>query len=160
MPRRPWAFRGFILLLVFLHFALHIAFGLSGPVPDLLTVAALLGARRLRGPGAAALGFVFGLLEDALALIGFGSRAIALAIAAYLGAWSRDLFEGESTLFLVVYFFLGKWVRDAVVFVLNLSAARGDVVTNLLIDAPIAALITSAGGTIAFLLYRAATGDR
>jgi rod shape-determining protein MreD len=159
---RNLAFVGFIVLLVLAHFMLHVAFGITGPVPDLLTLAALFASRRLRGSSAAAGGFLLGLLEDGLALTAFGARAIATTVAAYLGARSRDLFEGDSLLFLIFFLFVGKWLRDAVVFLLlQLSgAARGDTMSNLLIDGPIRALTTAVAGILAFMMYRALTGER
>jgi rod shape-determining protein MreD len=159
---RNWSFWGFILLLVIGHFLLHVAIGFTGTAPDLLTLAALFAARRVRASSAAALGLFLGLLEDGLALSSFGARAIATTIAAYLGARSRDLFEGDSLLFLLLYLFLGKWIRDAIVFLLLSfdGAARGEPVTSLFIDGPITAIITAVGGIIAFLLYRALAGDR
>jgi rod shape-determining protein MreD len=161
MPAKLWSFWGFIALLVLAHFIVHVAIGLElRLLPDFLTIAVLLSARRVRAPAAAGIGLAFGLLEDALALTGFGARAVAMAVIAFFGARSRDLFEGESVMFLAFYLFLGKWVRDAIVYLLTMATARGDVVTNLLVDGPIAALITAAAGTIAFLIYRALTGDR
>jgi rod shape-determining protein MreD len=163
MATRNWSFWGFILLLVLAHFVLHVAVGLSDArLPDFLTLAALFGARRIRASGAAALGFVLGLLEDGLALTAFGARAIATTLAAYLGARSRDLFEGDSLLFLIFYLFIGKWLRDAVVYLLLhfSGAARGDLVSGMLIDGALAALSTAVAGIFAFLIYRALTGDR
>jgi rod shape-determining protein MreD len=155
-------FWAFIVVLVLGHFILHVAIGMTGLTPDLLTLAALFAARRLRAAGAAGLGFVLGLLEDGLALTAFGARAIATTVAAYLGARSRDLLEGDSILFLIFYLFVGKWLRDAVVFLLlQLSgAARGDTMSNLLIDGPIRALTTAVAGILAFMMYRALTGER
>jgi rod shape-determining protein MreD len=162
MAARNWSFWGFVLLLVLAHFLVHVALGVTGPVPDFLTLAALFASRRIRASGAAALGFLLGLLEDGLALSAFGARAIATTVAAYLGARSRDLFEGDSLLFLILFLFLGKWIRDAVVYLLLSfsGAARGDTVSALFIDNSLAAVTTAVAGIIAFLIYRALTGDR
>ena len=75
MASRPVYYAAFIAFLAFLHFTLHLAFGFGPQAPDLITVAALLAARRLRGGQAAALGFVFGILADALARTSFGASA-------------------------------------------------------------------------------------
>src|SRR5690554_5327790 len=113
---RAWTFWAFIALLVALDFVLHIAIGLGSTAPDLLTVALLLGARRLSGAGAAALGLVLGLLRDALSLIAFGAEVITLTVLGYLGARSRDLFIGEGMLFIGAYLFVGKWLHDVIYF--------------------------------------------
>lgn len=159
-PRNNTPYWTFLLLLVLAHLFLRVGLGLSAWLPDLLTVAVLLGARRVRAPVAALLGLLLGLLEDALALSAFGARAVATAAVAFLGARSRDLFEGDSVIFLAVYLFIGKWAREAIVYALDLRAARGDVVSVLFVDGALAALYVAAAGTLTFLLYRAVTGER
>jgi rod shape-determining protein MreD len=160
MAARSTGFWGFVALLVLAHFLVRVALGLSEWVPDLLTIAALLAARRVRPPVATLIGALLGLLEDALALTAFGARAVATGAVSFLGARSRDLFEGDSVIFLAVYLFVGKWAREAIVFLLDMRAARGDTVSVLLIDGPLAALYAAAAGTVAFLLYRAVSGER
>src|SRR5690606_32731755 len=122
--------------------------------------ALLLGARRLSGAGAAALGLVLGLLRDALSLIAFGAEVITLTVLGYLGARSRDLFIGEGMLFIGAYLFVGKWLHDVIYFTIAGAAVRGHTVTRLLVEAPIAAAYAAVAGTVAFLLYRLITGER
>jgi cell shape-determining protein MreD len=99
-------------VLALTHLLLHVGFGIGRAAPDLLTVALLLGARELGMGRAAGLGLFFGLLEDALSVLVFGANSFAMTIVAALGAVTRDLFVGDSTLFLVSYFVIGKWTRD------------------------------------------------
>jgi rod shape-determining protein MreD len=160
VPRNSTPFWAFLFLLVLGHFLLRVGLGLSAYLPDLLMVAVLLGARRMRAPVAALFGLVLGLLEDALALSAFGARAAATAGVAFFGARSRDIFEGDSVIFLAVYLFVGKWAREATVYALDVRAGRGDAVMVLFVDGALAALYTAVAGTLAFLLYRAVTGER
>lgn len=155
MARPTYAFWVFIGILVFLHLALHVGFGLENGAPDLIAVATLFGARRLRGTGAALLGLGLGVLEDALALGAFGASAFALSIVAFLGARSRDLFEGDSLLFVAAYVFLGKVLRDAI-YVAITQANWGTMLTST----PIAALYAAGAGLVALGVYRAVTGER
>ncbi len=155
MARSKYAFGIFIAILAFLHLALHVGVGLEESAPDLMAVATLLAARRLRAVSATLLGLLLGLIEDALALVSFGASAVALAVVAFLGVRSRDLFEGDSMLFVAVYLFLGKWLRD--VIQVALSAAEWN---TLLIDSPIAALYAALAGLVALGVYRAVTGER
>lgn len=150
------AFWIFIILLVVLHLGVHVAVGVRGVAPDLLTVAVLLGARRLSGSGAAGLGVALGVLNDALSLTAFGALAVTYAIIGFLGARSRDMFEGDSLLFVAVYIFLGKWLRDLFYIVLTKSAPWSDLWSA----APLGALYAAVAGVIALTLYRAATSDR
>jgi rod shape-determining protein MreD len=107
--RRVWIV---VATLVVLHFFLHVGLGLGPVAPDLLTLALLIGARAL-GPGAAAgMGLGFGLLEDALSVLSFGANAVAMTALGAFGSLTRDLFVGDSLVFLVSYFVLGKWLRD------------------------------------------------
>jgi rod shape-determining protein MreD len=160
MAKRSGYFWLFIALLVIVHFMLRVGFGLGSPSPDFLTVAALLGARRLRASLAAILGFGLGLLQDGLALAAFGTSTFALTVVSFLGARTRDFFEGDSFLFLGFYLFIGKWIRDAIVFGLTVRTARVDATGALLVEAPIEALVTAVAGAVAFLIYRGISGEK
>lgn len=150
----------FIALLVVLHFALHLSFGLDRSAPDLLTVAVLLGARQLSGGRAAAYGFLLGLLEDGVSLAAFGAAAVTQTIIGYVGARSRDLFVGDSLLFLGLYLFLGKWARDALYYGVAVGVRRGEPVSTLLLQAPMAALYAAAAGVIGIVAYRSLARTR
>lgn len=157
---RGWTFWVFIGLLVFLHFFLHLGLGLAASAPDLLTVAVMLAARRLPGAGAAGLGLALGLLQDALSLLYFGAEAVAQAVLGFAGARTRDFFVGESILFVAGYLFVGKWLHDALFFLLARMGSGTEAVSRLLIQAPIAGLYAAACGMAALLLYRAVTNER
>lgn len=103
-----------VLGLALLHFTLHVGFSIALAAPDLLTVAVLVAARSLRMGGAAAVGAVLGLLEDALSVLSFGANAVALSIVGAVSSRTRDLFVGDSLIFGVSYLFLGKWLRDLI----------------------------------------------
>ena len=146
----------FILILVVLHFAVHVALGLHGSAPDLLTIALLLGVRRLSGSGGAGFGLALGVLNDALSLSAFGALAVTYSILGFVGARSRDLFEGDSLLFVAVYIFLGKLLRDILYQVLTRSVPWSDLWTLSLL----ASLYAAVAAIVALILYRAATSDR
>ena len=149
-----WPFWLFIAILVAAHFALHLSLGLDAAAPDLLTVAVLLGARQLSGGAAAGLGFLLGLIEDAVSLGAFGAGAATQAVVGFLGARSRDLFLGESLLFLGIYLFLGTWLQDVIYYGLAELIRRGDPVQALLLDAPLYSAYAAVAGVVAVLIYR------
>ncbi|HUG41449.1 MAG TPA: rod shape-determining protein MreD [Longimicrobiales bacterium] len=155
--RTGWSFWLLMAVLVVLHFALHLSFGLGASAPDLLTVAVLLAARQLHGGRAAAFGFALGLLEDAVSLSAFGAAAVVQTVIGYLGARSRDFFVGDSLLFLAAYLFLGKWARDALYYGVAEVVRRGDAVGALLLRAPVAGLYAAAAGVVAIIAYRSLT---
>lgn len=156
--RTSTSFWVFILILVVLHLVLHVALGM-GRAPDLLTVALLLSARRLPGAGAAAVGLLLGILMDALSLTTFGALAVVYTVVGFLGARSRDLFEGDSLLFVGVFIVIGAWLCQALYLLFTRSALH-DPWSSLLTVAPITAIYTAVAGMIALTLYRAATGER
>jgi rod shape-determining protein MreD len=161
MPRNDSGFSYWVLIavLVILHFTLHVAIGLDASAPDLLTVAVLLAARRLKGSMAALAGLLLGVLNDALSLTAFGAEALANSMIGFLGARSRDLFEGDSLLFVVGYVFLGKWLHDVLYFVFTRSTHDAPWST-LVTTAPVAAIYAALAAMAALLVYRAATGER
>ncbi|HSL69995.1 MAG TPA: rod shape-determining protein MreD [Longimicrobiales bacterium] len=158
--RSPASFWVFFVLLVITHFMLHLAFGLPQSAPDLLTAALLLGVRRMRASSAALLGLVLGLINDALSPTAFGADTVVMTVIGYLGAWSRDLFEGDSLLFVGVYLFIGKWLHDFIYWLLARDLARGDALSQLFLQGPATAAYTAVGGIVALLIYRASSGDR
>jgi rod shape-determining protein MreD len=154
--KNGWGFWVLIGALVVLHFGLHLSVGLGGWAPDLLTLAVLLAARELPAGLAAGVGFVLGLLEDAVSLGAFAGAAITQTIVGFLGARSRDVFIGESGLFLALYLFVGAWIQDALYFVVAPSVRRGDAVSALLVHGPIEAFYLAVVGIVAMAVYRAA----
>lgn len=146
-----WIFVG---LLVVAHFVLQLSFGLGVWAPDLLTLAVLLAARQVTEGAAAGLGFALGLLEDAVSLGAFGAAAITQTVVGYVGARSRDLFVGESVLFLSLYFFLGAWLQDALYYWVAPSVRRGEPLERLLMYAPLEALYVAVVGVVAVVIYR------
>ena len=155
-----WRFWTLIAVLVVLHFVLHLSFGLGVRAPDLLTVAVLLGGRQLSGGRGAGFGFLLGLLEDAVSVSAFGAAAVTQTVIGYLAARSRDLFVGDSLLFLALYLFLGKWLRDALYYGVAAVVRRGDAIGALLLTAPVAAAYTAAAGVVAIVAYRSLTRTR
>jgi rod shape-determining protein MreD len=160
MPTRSASsFWLFIVVLVLLHLTLRLGFAMT-LIPDLLVVAVLLGARRLGAPAAALFGLLLGVLADSLAMVAFGATAVAFIVAAYLGSKSRNFFEGDSHLFVMLYVFLGAWLIDAIRFFVGGARGRGELPMTLLTEAPLAALFTAIAAAIALISYRALTGKR
>ena len=153
------SFTVFIVVLIIAHLVLRVALGMSSTAPDLATVAVLLAARNLNGAAAAAAGLAIGVLVDALSLTTFGAQAVVKTVVGYLGARSRDLFEGDSLVFIGGYVFLGKWLHDALYFGLTRSAQPGPW-SELITAAPVAAVYAAFAAMVSLILYRAAVGDR
>lgn len=159
MATKAASFWTFIVILVLLHLIFRLALGI-GLIPDLLTVALLLGSRRLGAWQASLLGLVLGLLADSLALVGFGATAVAYVAVSWIGSRSRNLFEGESYLFVALYAFLGAWLIELIRFLVGGSIARGVETTYLIGPAALNSLLIAAASVIALVAYRAFSGYR
>lgn len=154
---RPWTL--FIGGLLLLHFVLRLGFGLGKGMPDLLTAAALLGAMRLRPPGAAALGLAVGIINDAASFNAFGATGFALAVVAALGALSREYFEGSSPIFVLAYLVLGSWLSQAIARVLG-RGPDGPAPYLLSGRALLIAAYTGVAGILLLSAYRGVTRER
>jgi len=134
--------------LVVLHFLLHVGFGIGGAAPDLLTVALLLASREVGLGAAAGIGMAFGLLEDALSVLAFGANSVAMTLLGLAGGATRDLFVGDSLVFLVSYFVLGKFARDLLHWVLVGDALREPFLTQVLLHGLLGGLYAAAVGIV------------
>lgn len=159
MASRSSSFWTFIGILILLHLVLRLALGMT-IVPDLLVVAALLGSRRLGGWPSALYGLVLGILADSLALVAFGATAVAFVIVCYLGSRSRNLFEGDSYLFVAFYAFLGAWLVDVIRFFVGGSMGRGLELSYLVTGGLLSALYVAVAAVVSLIAYRAITGHR
>lgn len=135
-----------LLLLVVAHFVLHVGLSIALAAPDLLTIAVLIAARGLRMGGAATMGALLGLLEDALSVLSFGANSVALAITGAVASRTRDLFVGDSLLFGVSYLLLGKWLRDLVHWFAVGSDLREPFVDAMLIQSGVASVYVAIVG--------------
>jgi hypothetical protein len=131
---RVWIVVGVLLML---HFFLHVGLAYGGSAPDLLTVGLLLAAREVGLGRAAAIGFAFGLLEDSLSVLTFGANVVAMTCVGIGGAVTRDFFVGDSRHFIVLYFWLGKWLRDLMHWVSVGDGARQPFVDQVLVQGAI-----------------------
>ncbi len=142
-----------VVVLVLVHFLLHVGLGLGPIAPDLLTVALLIGAREV-GPGAAAgTGFAFGLLEDALSVLSFGANTVAMTVVGVLGALTRDLFVGDSLVFLVSYFVVGKWLRDLIHWLMVGEQLRRPFLDQVLVQGVIGGVYAAGVGILVMAIW-------
>ena len=142
---RVW---GVVGVLVLLHFGFHLSLGLGESAPDLLVVALLMAAREADLGWSAALGFFFGLLDDAFSVLAFGANTFAMTLVGMGGSRTRDLFVGDSLFFLASYLVLGKWMRDLLHWVAVGEGLRESFVDTMLIQAPISAVYAGLVGLV------------
>jgi rod shape-determining protein MreD len=138
---------GWVVLLVVLHYALRplLAWRVQA---DFLVIALLVIAVRTRPALAAFLGFVFGMLTDALAPESFGAGALALAMVGFASSWLKAAFFTENLLLNGVFVFLGKWAFDLIYMVAAHKMHFMDIVVQLLLWSPLAAVFTAVVGLV------------
>ena len=149
-----WGFWVFIAVLVVLHFVLRIGLGFAALAPDLLIVALLLSAREMRAGFAAGLGLLLGVLDGAVIPFNLGASALVLTILGFAGGRSRELFAGDSFVFLALYLFAGKWLYDTLLYLVTGDLFRPGA-SYLLLVSPLTALYAAAAGLVALAAYRA-----
>jgi len=149
-----WAFWIFIAVLVVLHFVLRIGLGFAQLAPDLLIVALLLAAREARAGHAAGLGLLLGILDGAVIPFNLGASAFVMTILGFAGGRSRELFAGDSFIFLALYLFVGKWLYDTLLYLVT-GDLFGSGATYLLLVSPLTALYAAAAGLAGLAAYRA-----
>lgn len=135
-----------VVILSVLHFVLHVGFGIGRGAPDLLTIGLLLVVREVGLGTAAGVGLFFGLLEDSLSVLAFGANSVAMTVVGIFGALTRDLFVGDSRLFMLSYLFVGKWMRDFAQWVLVGEELRQPFADQVLLQGGIGALYVALVG--------------
>ena len=136
-----------------IHFFLHLGLGFGRGAPDLLTVALLLAARELGMGGGGALGFLFGLLEDAFSVLAFGANTLALTLVGILGARTRLLWVGESLLFYFWYLTAGIWLRGLVHWIVSGESLREPFMDAVVVDGSLSALYGAAVGVVLMIPF-------
>lgn len=149
-----WSYWILVAVLVGLHFVLRVGMGLQELAPDLLVIALLVAAREMRAGFAAGLGLGLGILDGSIVPFALGASAVVLTLLGFVGARSRDVFAGDSYLFLAVYLFAGKWLFDTLLYLLT-GKAFAPGASYLLLISPLAALYAAAVGLVSLAVYRA-----
>jgi rod shape-determining protein MreD len=158
--RNPVVLRVLVPALVLLHFFLHSGLGLGRVAPDLLTLALLLAAREVGMGWGGGLGFAFGLLEDAFSVLAFGANTLTLTIVGILGARTRELFVGDSALFLFTYLFAGKMLREILHWVLVGEGLREPFVNSVLAWGSLGAVYVAVAGLLLSIPFGVAKSIR
>jgi len=136
--RGRWVVIGVLLVV---HFALHPVWSGWRAGPDLLAGGLLLGSLGLRSSRAAALGFVFGMLEASMALGPLGPTMLVLAAAGWVGAWLRDVLYSDSARFMPAFLVVGVW---AIEVLLAIVSGTGVSPGTVFLYAPLSAVFTAA----------------
>jgi rod shape-determining protein MreD len=152
--RRSTRAVGIFLVLVALHYTVRPLLGWRVSM-DFLVIAVLLTSVRVRPGGAALVGFLTGLIADSIAPTSFGAGALAMTVVGFGASWLKAVFFADNVLLHGFFFFVGKWVYDLLYTLVGPRTGAGDVLTQLLLWSPLAAIATALTGVLIILLFRA-----
>jgi rod shape-determining protein MreD len=149
-------FAGVLLFLAVLHFTVRPLFPAAVLVlaPDFLLLALLLYAIRARPGAAAVLGFLVGLLSDALQPIAFGSGMLAYTCVGFLAAWGKAVFFAENLTVTAGFIFVGTLARDLLVLLWGGHLRGAALGWQLALWTPVNALATAITGVVVLVLFQ------
>ena len=154
MKRDTVRFWGVLALLVVLQFSIRSRLGNERVAPDFLLLALLIYTIRARPGASAVVGFVVGLVSDALSPASFGAGALAHTVVGYLSSYAKAVFFAENLLVNGGLIFAGTWLRNLIVAIASGKFAGPQLEWELLVWSPLEALTTAAAGVLVLTLFR------
>jgi rod shape-determining protein MreD len=142
----------FVILIV-LHYTLRPMLAWRAE-PDFLLIATLLVAIRVRPGVAALLGFLLGLVSDALTVHAFGAGALALSVIAFSASWLKAVFFADNTALNAFFFFVGKWAFNTLYLLVEHRFAGGELVEQIFVWSVLSAAVTAFVGLAVLLILR------
>lgn len=150
---RTFAVLVVIFGLVTLHFTLRPILDWRAGV-DFLVIAMLVVAVRVRPGAAAVIGFALGLVADALTPEAFGAGALAGTLVGYGASRLKASFFVDNVRLNVVFVFVGKVAFDLVFLLAERRLHGAELLRQLIVWTPAAALVTATVGLIVMALVR------
>ncbi len=150
---RSWLTALMFAFLVGLHFTVRPILDWRSGI-DFMVVAVLLVAVRVRPGTAALVGFLLGLIADALTPEAFGAGALAMTIVGFGASSLKAAFFAENVALNAVFVFVGKLVHDIVFVVAERRLGGMTLLTQLVWWTPLAALATALVGLLVMTLLR------
>jgi rod shape-determining protein MreD len=140
-------------VLVVLHYTLRPLLGWRAS-PDFLVIALLLISIRVRPGAAAVLGLSIGLVADSLEPHGFGAGALAMSAIGFAASWLKAVFFADDFALNAFFFFLGKWVFDAIYLLAEHGTSSGELLVQILVWSPLKGAVTALFGLATLMILR------
>jgi rod shape-determining protein MreD len=122
--------------------------------PDFLVIAVLLAAVRVRPGVAALIGFITGLMADALSPSAFGAAAFSLSVIGFGASWLKAVFFSDNVVLHAFFFFVGKWAFDILFLIVSRQHDIFELMTQIVLWSPLAAALTAVTGLLVLMLFR------
>jgi rod shape-determining protein MreD len=142
----------FVILIV-LHYTLRPMLAWRAE-PDFLLIATLLVAIRVRPGVAALLGFLLGLVSDAVTVHAFGAGALALSVIAFSASWLKAVFFADNMALNAFFFFVGKWAFNTLYLLVERRFSGGELVEQIFVWSVLSAAVTAFVGLAVLLILR------
>jgi rod shape-determining protein MreD len=142
----------FVILIV-LHYTLRPMLAWRAE-PDFLLIATLLVAIRVRPGVAALLGFLLGLVSDALTVHAFGAGALALSVIAFSASWLKAVFFADNMALNAFFFFVGKWAFNTLYLLVEHRFSGGELLEQIFVWSVLSAAVTAFVGLAVLLILR------
>src|SRR5436190_1451029 len=149
----PHGTEGPRIWLLELQFSVRGRLGGDRVAPDFLLLALLIYTIRARPGPSAGVGFLVGLLRDALTPASFGAGALAHTLVGYLSSWSKAVFFAENLFVNGCLFFAGTWCRNLAVALASGKLKGGLLGWELLVWSPIQSVTTAVAGVLVLWLF-------
>ena len=140
-------------VLVLLHYTLRPLLGWRIG-PDLLLVATLVVAIRVRPGTAALVGLVVGLISDSIGTEAFGAAALAMTVVSYGASWLQSTVFADDLTVTAMLFFFGEWAFDAIFYFASRTGGGDPVLVPLFVWAPMRAGVTALFGVVTLMILR------
>lgn len=121
---------------------------------DFLVIAVLVVAVRVRPGSAAVVGFLIGLISDALTPEAFGAGALAMTVVGYAASELKASFFADNLMLNGVFVFVGKVAFDLIFLLAEGRLGGVGLVSQLLLWTPLAAVLTAVIGLVVMALVR------
>jgi len=140
-------------ILIVMHYTLRPLLAWRSSI-DFLLIALVFGSVRTRPASAAVYGLVLGLAADSLALGAFGAGALAATIVGYSASWLKAVFFADNFALNTIFLFVGKWLFDLVYMLMARRMHGVEMLVQLVLWTPLAALVTALAGVVIIALLR------
>lgn len=148
-----WRVAFVLLLLVLLEFYVRPSLVEGRAVPDFLVLVLFLLAIREEPWAGALTGLAIGFVIDVLTPAHFGAGMLAHVLVGWGAAWGRSIFFPDNLLVNAGLFFVGTWIRDALMLLFS-GTPLGDLPGALLLWSPLQALTTAIVGVLVLIIFR------
>jgi len=140
-------------ILIAMHYTVRPLLGWRSSI-DFLLIALVLGSVRTRPAIAAVYGLLLGLAADSLTIGAFGAGALAATIVGFSASWLKAAFFADNFALNAIFLCAGKWLFD-LVYMLMVRRIHGvEMLVQLVLWTPLAAIVTALAGVIITTLLR------